>query len=108
MIKKITKYGNLPMTRLQTILAIIVSLTVISGAVWRFDVCKASKIEVAEVKADLATFKLSDYRKELVMRIWRIEREFPITYRNRMDWLELQEELKLLDLKIKAYYNKKG
>jgi hypothetical protein len=108
MIKKITKFRNLSMTRLQTILAIIISLTVITGSVWRFDVCKASKGEVIELKEDLATFKLSEYRKELVMRIWRIEKEFPKTYQNRIDWLELQEELKLLDLKIKAYYNKKG
>jgi len=92
--------------RILTIVCIIVGLLTIGGTGWKFYDCKASKAEVAVVKDDFANFKLTDYRKELVVRIWQIEREFPNTYRNRMDWRQLTEELRLLDIKIEAYYKK--
>ena len=94
--------------KLKTWHIILVIIFMIGGAVYKFDVCKASKESVAEVKADLDNYKLTDYRKELVKRMWRIQNEFPQAYQNRTDWQELKEELRLLDLKINAYYNRKG
>jgi hypothetical protein len=96
------------LTKLQKILGIAVALIAIFGAVYKFDVCKASKSSVEELKMDLANFKLTDYRKELVRRMWAIEREFPTTYMNRTDWRTWNEELRLLDIKIEAYYQRKG
>jgi len=38
--------------------------------------------------------------------MWTLEREFPKTYHQRYDYRQLKEELRLLDIKIKAYYQR--
>jgi len=96
------------MSNLQKILAIILALIAICGAVWRFDSCKVAKAEFKAYVAGADTFKLEVYRKALQQRIWDIKREFPNTYQNMREYLNLLDELRALDVKINAYYQKKG
>lgn len=96
------------MTRLKLILTTIVALLAVLTAFYKFDYCKASKAEVQAVDGKLTNHQLTDYRKELVRRMWSLEREFPTTFHSRYDYRQLKEELRLLDLKIKAYYQRKG
>jgi len=94
------------MPRIKLILTITVALIAVLTAFYRFDYCKASRSEVVAVDDKLTTHTLQDYRKELVQRMWTLEREFPKTYHQRYDYRQLKEELRLLDIKIKAYYQR--
>jgi len=96
------------MSNLQKFLAIILALGAIFGAVWRFDSCKVAKAEFKAYVADTDVFKLETYRRALQQRIWDIKREFPNTYQNMREYLNLLDELRALDVKISAHYQKKG
>jgi len=99
----------------QTIVALIVGLLVIGGTIYRFDVCKVSKDAFAQFQNEHEDYIamndtrwLENYRRGLQQKIWDIQREFPTTYQNRVDYKQLIEELRLLEMKINAYYQRKG
>ena len=96
------------MKKLHIILSVIIALGIISGAVWRFDVCKASKSEVIELAMDFKVYKLESYRRYLQERIWAIEKQYPNQYKDMTEYRRLVEELRQLDVKISAYYQKRG
>lgn len=96
------------MKRLSLMLGIIISLSVILGAVYRFDSCKVSQAAFKEYVALNDTMWLENYRRDLQQRIWAIQKEFPNTYQQRDEYRRLVEELRLLEIKIKAYYESKG
>lgn len=94
--------------KVQIILGIVVSLILITGAVYKFDVCKASKVEFQEYVSMNDTLWLENYRRDLQRRIWDIKRVYPNSYPNMAEYQRLTEELRLLELKIQAYYQRKG
>lgn len=96
------------MKKLSIILGIIISLFAISGAVYRFDTCKVSQAAFKEYVALNDTMWLENYRRDLQQRIWTIQREFPTTYQQRDEYRRLVEELRLLEIKIEAYYKGKS
>lgn len=92
------------MNKLHLILGILISIGIIYGAVYRFDICKASRSSVVELKADFSIYKLEQYRRYLQERIWQLQRENPQTYTNLGEYKRLVEELRMIDIKIKSYY----
>jgi len=96
------------LTLAETLLAVIISIGVIGGAVYRFDFCKVDREAFAQLEAGFSVYKLEQYRKSLQQRVWDIQRNYPNTYQNKREYRELVEELRKLDLQIKAYYMKKG
>jgi len=96
------------MKKIHIILSVIIALGIISGAVWRFDTCKASKDSVIELAMDFKVYKLESYRRYLQERIWAIEKQYPNQHRDMTEYRRLVEELRQLDVKISAYYKKRG
>jgi len=96
------------MKKIQIIIAIIVGLLAISGAGWKFYDCKADKESVLMLADDLRVYKLENYRRYLQERIWAIERQYPNSYQNMIEYRRLVEELRQLDIKIQAYYRRHG
>lgn len=94
------------MKKFHLILSIIISLAIIGGAVYRFDVCKASKESVIELAGNFEMYKLEQYRNALQERIWQIQKAFPTNYHTHPEYLRLVEELKRTDKKLDAYYKR--
>lgn len=92
---------------LETLLAVIISLGVIGGAVYRFDFCKVDKQAFAALEAKVNVNDLKTYRRHLQQRIWDIKRQYPNNYQQRREYQELIQELKDVDAQIKAYYMKR-
>lgn len=95
------------MKRLSIILGIIIGLMTISGAVYRFDVCKASKESVAQLSNNFEIYKLEQYRRYLQERIWALQTRFPQDYADHPEYRRLVEELRTIDQKIRAYYDRR-
>jgi len=96
------------MKKLSIILGIIISIGLIGGSIYRFDLCKASKDSVIELAGDLRVYKLEQYRRYLQERIWAIKAQYPDTYHNMLEYQRLTEELRQIDMKIRAFYNRRG
>ena len=96
------------LTLAETFLAVIISLGIIGGAVYRFDFCKVDREAFAQLEAGFDVYKLEQYRRSLQQRVWDIKKNYPNTYKNKREYQELVESLRQLDLKIKTYYLKKG
>ena len=94
------------MKKLSLILGIIISITVIGGAVYRFDVCKASKEEVAQLAGNFEIYKLEQYRRYLQERIWALQTKFQQTYQSHPEYMRLVEEMKQIDKKLEGYYKR--
>jgi len=92
----------------QTIAALIVAMIVIGTSGWKFFECKASKSSVIELAANFDIYKLEQYRRYMNQRIWDIKREYPNQYQNMREYHRLIEELRQIDMKINAFYQKKG
>ena len=96
------------MNRLNVTLAVVVSLILVAGAVYRFDFSKVSKKAHAKFVAEVSVELLEIQRRNLVQRIHDIEKAFRQTYHQRLDYKEAIQALKLLDMKLKALYQQKG
>ena len=96
------------MKKLQIIVAIIVGMIAIGGTGWKFYECKADKIQVLELAANFDIYKLEQYRRYMNQRIWDIKREYPNRYQNMREYHRLVEELRQIDMKINAFYQRKG
>jgi len=101
--------------KLYTILGCLATITVLIAAWYKFDVCKVNKEAFAQFQNEHEDYVamndtrwLENYRRGLQQKIWDIQREFPTTYLNRVDYKQLVEELRLLEMKINAYYQRKG
>ena len=94
------------MKKLSLILGIIISITVIGGAVYRFDVCKASKESVQQLAGNFEIYKLEQYRRHLQERIWALQSRFLQTYMQHPEYLRLIDELKQIDKKLEGYYKR--
>ena len=93
--------------KLKTWHIILVMIFMLGGAVYKFDVCKASKESVEELAGDYKNYKLESYSKHLLQRIWDLERRYPNSYAQMPEYRHLKEELRKVDLKIQAYYNRR-
>jgi len=96
------------MKKISTLLAIILSAIALAGAVYRFDHCKASKESVIKLASSFEIYRLEQYRRSLQQRIWDIQKSYPNTYIQMMEYRRLVDELRMIDMKIKAYYQRKG
>lgn len=94
------------MKKLSLILGIIISLSIMLGAVYRFDTCKASKEEVAQLAGNFEIYKLEQYRRYLQERIWALQSRFPQTYMSHPEYMRLTEELRQIDKKLEGYYRR--
>jgi len=92
----------------QIILAIIGSLILIGGSIYRFDVCKVEKKAYAEHVAYTNVQFLQQHRRYIQSRIWELQKRYPQTYVHMREYKELVQELANVDMKIRAYYNKGG
>ncbi len=96
------------MKKLHLILVVIVAIAAILGGVYRFDHCKVAKAEYENYVAATDNFKFESYRRYLQERIWAMKRNYPNRYSQMPEYSRLVEELRQLDLKINAYYNRRG
>ena len=96
------------MSNLQKILAIILALGAIGGAVYRFDICKVAKADFQHYVASTENFKLESYRRYVQQKIWAMEQRYPTTYHQMPEYKQLVEELRQIDVKINAYYQTKS
>jgi len=96
------------MTALQKFLAIVLALGAIGGAIYKFDICKVERKAYATFVAGTQNSFLVIHRREIQQRIWDIQRQYPSTYQNMREYQRLVEELRHIDMKIKAYYHKGG
>lgn len=108
------------MKKIQTIIAIVIGIfTIISISYggFKFYSCKADREELSLkadlkelelVRDDLYIYKLQQRRKYVQERIWDIQRTFPNSYMNNIEYRNLVQELKQIDMQINAYYQKKG
>lgn len=96
------------MKKLQIILAVILGLMAIGGAVYKFDFCKVEKVAYAKFVAKTDNQFLQNHRRYIQSRIWELQRTFPQTYLHMREYKELAQELSNIDMKINAYYQKKG
>lgn len=94
------------MKTIHIILGIIISLGVISGAVYRFDVCKASKESVIELAGNFELYKLEQYRRYLQERIWQLQKAFPLDFHQHPEYQRLVQELQSIDRKLESYYKR--
>ena len=94
--------------RILTIICIIVGLLTICGAVYRFDFCKVAKADFKQYVASTENFKLESYRRYVQQKIWAMEQRYPTTYHQMPEYKQLVEELRQIDIKIQAYYQRKG
>jgi hypothetical protein len=92
----------------QVILAILIMLGTIGGTGWKFYECKASKQSVENLAGDYKNYKMESYRQHLLQRIWALEARYPKHYAQLREYRQLQEELRKVDLKIQAYYNRRN
>lgn len=112
------------MKKLQIWIGVILGVCALIGTAYggfKFYSCKADRIYVDQikqlkadkkdlelVKADFYIYKLEQYRKYIQQRIWDIQRQYPTAYQNNSEYRRLNEELKQIDMKINAYYQKGG
>jgi len=96
------------MKKIGTILGIIISLGIIAGAVYSFDQRKLNVTVHEEFVAANKTDTLERHRRYVQQRIWDIQRMFPNTYHIKIEYQQLVQELKQIDMKIRAYYQKRG
>lgn len=98
--------------KLSIILSVIISCSIILGGSWKLYDAKADRCDLdAEVTARLIL--VSDYhnyqdiqrRRDIEARIWVIKKEKPNTWQNDTEYLRLESELKILNMKINAFYN---
>jgi hypothetical protein len=94
------------MTRLQKILTLVATVLVVLTAFYKFDYCKASKVEFVELKADYNNYQDIQRKRAIEQRIWDIQRQKPSTWQNDPEYRRLKQELDLLIMKINAYYNR--
>ncbi len=92
----------------QTIAGLIVALIVIGTSGYKFWDCKANKVQVREVASSLYIYKLEDYRRYIQTRIYDLMRIYPNNYQNMREYQSLVNELRKVDVKINAYYQKGG
>lgn len=92
--------------KVETILAIIVSLIFIGGAIYKFDICKVEKEAFATYQAKTDVQFLEIQRRNLRQRMYDLERLYPNDYNSRREYQELKQKLELLDKKIEALYRK--
>ena len=95
------------MNRLNIILAVVVSFILIAGAIYCFVFCKVNESAYAKDMAGVNVQLLEIHRRNIVQRMHDIERAFPQTFRQRSDYKLAAEELKIIDMKLKALYQKK-
>lgn len=91
-----------------TILGVIIALGTILGAGWSFYDCKADKTELVKLQSAFNVYQLEQQRRYLQQRIWELQRQFPQTYMNMVEYHRLVNELKAIDQQINAYYQRKG
>jgi len=96
------------MKKLSIILGVIISLGIICGGVYRFDCCKASKKSVIELAGNFQIYKLEQYRRYLQERIWTLQNRFPNSYQTMHEYRRLVEEMRQIDTKINAFYQRRG
>lgn len=96
------------MKKIHIILSVVIALGAILGAVYRFDVCKASKESVIELAGNFEIYKLEQYRRYLQERIWALQNRYPNHYQTMPEYLRLVEELRQIDMKIRAFYQRGG
>ena len=94
------------------ILTIVISLGVIgsaiAGTLYHFETTKVSIAKYERYVAFTDVRFLEQYRKEIQQRIWTIQRVYPSNYRSIIEWQRLVEELRQIDMKIRAFYQKRG
>jgi len=91
------------MKNISIILGIIISLSVVGGGIYRFDTCKASRESVEQLAGNFEVYKLEQYRRYLQERIWALQDR---GQQNTDEYRRLIEELRQIDLKLKAYYQR--
>lgn len=96
------------MKKISIILGIIIAASTILGAGWKFYDAKADRIQVERLAGSFEAYKLQQYRRYLQERIWSMETRYPKTYTHMPEYKRLIEELKQIDLKINAYYQRNG
>lgn len=96
------------MKKIHILLSVIIAIGIVLGAVYRFDCCKADKQEFKQYVAFTDIRFLQEHRKYIQQRIWAIQKQKPTTYQHDMEYLRLVNELMQIDLKINAYYKRKG
>lgn len=69
---------------------------------------KADRTELEIVASDLYIYKLEQHRRYIQQRIWDIQRQYPNSYQSNSEYRRLVEELRQIDIKISAYYQRKG
>jgi len=105
--------------KIGTILGIIISVGVIAGAVWSFEQRKVDRTLYEEQrKVDRTRYEehvaytdirfMEQYRKELQQRIWTIMKSYPNQYHSMTEYQRLVQELRQIDMKIRAFYMKRG
>jgi len=96
------------LNKVYTILSIIVAVIIIGTAVYSFEQRKVDKVQYEEYCAFTDVRFLEQYRKELNMRIWAIMHNYPNQYHDMIEYQRLVEELRCIDIKIRAFYQKRG
>jgi len=101
------------------ILGVIISFGVIASAVagtlYHFE---KTKVGIEEYQTFVKNHKqycaytdirfLEQYRRTLQQRIWDLQRRYPSTYNRLPEYLNLIQELRNVDMKIKAFYSRGG
>jgi len=96
------------MKKLSLILGITIALITITGAIYRFDYCKASRESVQQLAGNFEIYKLEQYRNALQIRIWDLQRAFPQTYQSHPEYIKLVIEIQQADKKLEGYYKTGG
>ena len=111
------------MKKFAMIVGVIVSLGVIGAAIvgtlYHID---KMKLDVIQYKEDQQEYKkqhkkdlaftdvrfLENYRRDLEQRIWAMERNYPNSYHRMSEYKKLIADLRQINMKIQAFYNRKG
>jgi len=94
--------------KIATILGIIISLGIIGGAVYSFDQRKVDKEVYVEFVASTHVQFLEQHRRYIQQRIWEMQARYPNTYPDMIEYQRLVEELRQIDMKIRAFYRRRG
>lgn len=78
------------------------------GGLYAYDQRKVDKAIYTEFAASVNVQFLEQHRRYIQARIWELQARHPDTYHQIREYQRLVEELRQIDMKIRAFYQRRG